>query len=476
MAEEVECVVVGAGVIGLAVARHLALRRPRGRHRRGGPGLRHRDELAQLRGHPRRPLLSAQQPQGEAVPRRPRPALRLPRRARRRARTLRQADRRGRRRGDRGAAGAGGARPGQRRRRGALARRRGGARSGAGAPLPGGAVVARHRHPRQPRLHAGAAGRGRGRRRGPRRRQPGGRRPRRRATAFGSASAATRRWSSSAGWWSTPPASAPTPSLRRSPAFPSERLPPRALAKGNYFALAQRPPFTRLVYPLPEAAGLGVHYTRDLAGAGRFGPDVEWIDRIDYSVDPARCERFYDAVRRYWPGLRDGALVPAYAGIRPKISAAGRAGRRLPDPGAGGARRPRPRQPVRLRKPRPHRLAGHRRGGGGAARDQGALRIGFRTGTPRQHVARERLFIRLTRQRQNFVIASRAAAWRSRRLLTGLLRRLRLLAMTTGFLIQPDHNSPGIRLVYRYPSPPDLFRGSRKELNGRNKYGHDVLI
>jgi L-2-hydroxyglutarate oxidase LhgO len=105
--------------------------------------------------------------------------------------------------------------------------------------------------------------------------------------------------------------------------FPRDRLPPRALAKGNYFALAQRPPFTRLVYPLPEAAGLGVHYTRDLAGAGRFGPDVEWIDRIDYSVDPSRCERFYAAVRRYWPGLRDGALVPAYAGIRPKISAPG---------------------------------------------------------------------------------------------------------------------------------------------------------
>jgi L-2-hydroxyglutarate oxidase LhgO len=105
--------------------------------------------------------------------------------------------------------------------------------------------------------------------------------------------------------------------------FPKQHVPPRALAKGNYFALAQRPPFARLVYPLPEAAGLGVHYTRDLAGAGRFGPDVEWIDRIDYSVDPARCERFYEAVRRYWPGLRDGALVPAYAGIRPKISPPG---------------------------------------------------------------------------------------------------------------------------------------------------------
>lgn len=105
--------------------------------------------------------------------------------------------------------------------------------------------------------------------------------------------------------------------------FPGGCIPPLVLAKGNYFALNQRPPFSRLVYPLPDGAGLGVHYTRDLAGAGRFGPDVEWIERIDYAVDPARGECFYAAVRRYWPGLADGALAPDYAGIRPKIVAAG---------------------------------------------------------------------------------------------------------------------------------------------------------
>ncbi len=105
--------------------------------------------------------------------------------------------------------------------------------------------------------------------------------------------------------------------------FPKGHIPQLWYAKGNYFALHQRPPFTMLVYPLPDQAGLGVHYTRDLSGAGRFGPDVEWIERIDYAVDPARCERFYAAVRRYWPGLRDGALAPDYAGIRPKLAPVG---------------------------------------------------------------------------------------------------------------------------------------------------------
>ena len=90
-------------------------------------------------------------------------------------------------------------------------------------------------------------------------------------------------------------------------------------AKGNYFALARRSPFTRLIYPVPEPGGLGVHLTLDLAGQARFGPDVEWIDRIDYTVDPARAERFYPAIRRYWPTLPDGALMPSYSGIRPKI-------------------------------------------------------------------------------------------------------------------------------------------------------------
>ncbi len=71
---------------------------------------------------------------------------------------------------------------------------------------------------------------------------------------------------------------------------------------------------------MPSAAGLGVHLTLDLAGQARFGPDIEWISGIDYTVDPGRGEAFYGAVRRYWPGLRDGALQPGYAGIRPKIS------------------------------------------------------------------------------------------------------------------------------------------------------------
>jgi L-2-hydroxyglutarate oxidase LhgO len=102
-------------------------------------------------------------------------------------------------------------------------------------------------------------------------------------------------------------------------------VPPRYFAKGNYFSLTGRAPFTHLIYPAPEAAGLGVHLTLDLGGQAKFGPDVEWIDEIDYEVDPRRCEGFYAAVRRYWPGLADDSLVPAYSGIRPKIQAPGEA-------------------------------------------------------------------------------------------------------------------------------------------------------
>ena len=96
-------------------------------------------------------------------------------------------------------------------------------------------------------------------------------------------------------------------------------IPPCYYAKGNYFTLAGRSPFTRLIYPAPEHAGLGTHLTLDLAGQAKFGPDVEWIDTIDYEVDPRRGDAFYAAVRTYWPGLPDGALLPGYAGIRPKI-------------------------------------------------------------------------------------------------------------------------------------------------------------
>lgn len=95
---------------------------------------------------------------------------------------------------------------------------------------------------------------------------------------------------------------------------------PRAhMAKGNYFALSGRAPFSRLVYPLPQPGGLGVHITLDLGGRARFGPDVEWVEAEAYDVDPARAARFYPAIRRYWPGLPDGALRPDTAGIRPKI-------------------------------------------------------------------------------------------------------------------------------------------------------------
>ena len=101
--------------------------------------------------------------------------------------------------------------------------------------------------------------------------------------------------------------------------MPAEHVPNIYYAKGNYFSCSTRAPFSRLIYPVPEPGGLGVHLTIDLGGQAKFGPDVEWIDDIDYTVDPARADRFYPAIRRYWPALPDGALTPSYSGIRPKI-------------------------------------------------------------------------------------------------------------------------------------------------------------
>ncbi|MGH6903738.1 MAG: NAD(P)/FAD-dependent oxidoreductase, partial [Geminicoccaceae bacterium] len=100
-------------------------------------------------------------------------------------------------------------------------------------------------------------------------------------------------------------------------------LPTAYLCKGNYFTLSGARPFRHLIYPVPEQAGLGVHVTIDLAGQVRFGPDVEWTEQVSYDVDPARAEVFYDAVRSYYPGLKDGAIEPGYAGIRPKITPKG---------------------------------------------------------------------------------------------------------------------------------------------------------
>src|SRR6202163_4478544 len=101
--------------------------------------------------------------------------------------------------------------------------------------------------------------------------------------------------------------------------MPIELIPPAYLAKGNYFSCGARAPFTHLIYPVPEPGGLGVHLTLDMAGQARFGPDVEWVDAIDYAVDPALAENSYPAIRRYWPALPDGALMPSYSGMRPKI-------------------------------------------------------------------------------------------------------------------------------------------------------------
>jgi L-2-hydroxyglutarate oxidase LhgO len=97
-----------------------------------------------------------------------------------------------------------------------------------------------------------------------------------------------------------------------------DELPVARYAKGNYFSCTGRP-FSRLVYPLPNEAGLGIHATVDLAGNVTFGPDVEWVEAIDYSVDPGRGQDFYAAIREYWPTLPDRRLQPSYSGIRAKI-------------------------------------------------------------------------------------------------------------------------------------------------------------
>ncbi len=111
------------------------------------------------------------------------------------------------------------------------------------------------------------------------------------------------------------------PDLARSiEGAPGEGVPRAYYCKGSYYSLTGRAPFSRLIYPVPEKAGLGVHLTIDLGGQARFGPDVEWVEEEGYDVDIRRADGFYAAIRRYWPGLADGQLTPGYAGIRPKIS------------------------------------------------------------------------------------------------------------------------------------------------------------
>ncbi|TCW32941.1 NAD(P)/FAD-dependent oxidoreductase [Gulbenkiania mobilis] len=102
-----------------------------------------------------------------------------------------------------------------------------------------------------------------------------------------------------------------------------ESIPAVRYARGNYFSLGIPCPFSHLIYPVPEPGGLGTHLTLDVSGQARFGPDVEWVEGIDYSVDAGRAKHFYHSVRRWWPGLPEGALAPAYSGIRPKLGGLG---------------------------------------------------------------------------------------------------------------------------------------------------------
>jgi len=110
---------------------------------------------------------------------------------------------------------------------------------------------------------------------------------------------------------------------RRIEGVPPACVPPQHFAKGHYFVMAGRVPFRHLVYPVPVPGGLGTHLTLDLAGQARFGPDVQWTDRVEYSFDESRAPAFYQAIRRYYPGLPDGALAPGFTGVRAKIAPAG---------------------------------------------------------------------------------------------------------------------------------------------------------
>ena len=107
--------------------------------------------------------------------------------------------------------------------------------------------------------------------------------------------------------------------------LPPPSVPRRYLSKGSYFTMSGTAPFNRLIYPVPRSASLGIHFSPDLSGGARFGPDQEWVETVDYTVDPSRAEAFYGAVRRYYPDLAEGALQPGYSGIRAKVQAPGEA-------------------------------------------------------------------------------------------------------------------------------------------------------
>ncbi len=141
--------------------------------------------------------------------------------------------------------------------------------------------------------------------------------------------------------------------------FDRSFIPPLYLAKGNYFSLSGKSPFSRLVYPMPEPGGLGIHFTLDLAGSGRFGPDVEWIDSPDYDVDGARAAVFSDRIKRYWPGLNAGHAACRLRGNSPKGGEARRLGHGFHHSGSGPAWLPRHHQSLRHRITRAYRIPRH---------------------------------------------------------------------------------------------------------------------
>ena len=185
-----------------------------------------------------------------------------------------------------------------------------------------GALSSRIRHHRQSRLHAGAVGRT-GRSRRQHRVRNGGRAHVLRVAALARAIRRPRRRHHEIRCGREFGRARRAGLARKIEDYPAEKVPPLVLAKGNYFAFAGRPVFSRLIYPTPVDGGLGVHVTLDLAGRMRFGPNVEWIDHESYTVDPRRCDSFYQRIRSYWLGLPDGSLVPDYCGIRPKLTGPG---------------------------------------------------------------------------------------------------------------------------------------------------------